>query len=112
MRSCRTPGLAHLLGFTPLPATFFLLLFAMVVVYLVLVEVAKIPFYRPAPRPESATGPHPRRKAGARRRPSGLALLRPPAAAGTGGHPAIETRGHLPACRNPGTLVRRRPAPG
>ena len=39
-------GLAHLLGFTPLPTTFFLLLFGMVVVYLILVEVAKTRFYR------------------------------------------------------------------
>jgi hypothetical protein len=39
-------GLAHLLGFTPRPTTFFLLLFAMVVIYLVLVEVAKTRFYR------------------------------------------------------------------
>ncbi len=39
-------GLAHLLGFTPLPTTFFLLLFGMVVIYLVLVEAAKTRFYR------------------------------------------------------------------
>ena len=39
-------GLANLLGFTPLPTTFFLLLFAMVVVYLLLVELAKTQFYR------------------------------------------------------------------
>jgi Mg2+-importing ATPase len=39
-------GLAHLLGFTPLPATFFLLLAGMVVVYLLLVELAKTRFYR------------------------------------------------------------------
>ena len=39
-------GLAHLLGFSPLPAAFFLLLFAMVVVYLLLVELAKVWFYR------------------------------------------------------------------
>ncbi len=39
-------GLARLLGFTPLPATFFLLLFGMVVVYLLLVELAKTRFYR------------------------------------------------------------------
>jgi len=48
-------GLAHLLGFKPLPATFFLWLFAMVVVYLVMVELAKVPFYHPrqppVPRP-------------------------------------------------------------
>jgi len=39
-------GLANLLGFTPLPTTFFLLLFGMVVAYLLLVELAKTPFYR------------------------------------------------------------------
>jgi Mg2+-importing ATPase len=39
-------GLAQLLGFTPLPTTFFLLLFGMVVVYLLLVELAKTQFYR------------------------------------------------------------------
>ena len=39
-------GLANLLGFTPLPATFFLLLSGMVVLYLVLVELAKTRFYR------------------------------------------------------------------
>ncbi len=39
-------GLATLLGFTPLPTTFFLLLFGMVVVYLGLVELAKTRFYR------------------------------------------------------------------
>ncbi len=50
-------GLAHLLGFTPLPTTFFLLLFGMVVVYLLLVEIAKTRFYRlphaRTPRPTS-----------------------------------------------------------
>jgi P-type Mg2+ transporter len=39
-------GLASLLGFTPLPATFFLLLLGMVIVYLLLVELAKTRFYR------------------------------------------------------------------
>jgi Mg2+-importing ATPase len=38
--------LANLLGFTPLPTTFFLLLFGMVVIYLLLVELAKTRFYR------------------------------------------------------------------
>jgi Mg2+-importing ATPase len=42
-------GLAHLLGFTPLPIAFFFLLIGMVVVYLLLVELAKVQFYR-APR--------------------------------------------------------------
>jgi len=50
-------GLAGLLGFTPLPTTFFLLLFAMVVVYLLLVELAKSRFYRApharTPRPST-----------------------------------------------------------
>lgn len=39
-------GLAHVLGFTPLPAIFFLWLTGMVVVYLLLVETAKVRFYR------------------------------------------------------------------
>ena len=39
-------GLANLLGFTPLPTKFFLLLFGMVAVYLLLVELAKTRFYR------------------------------------------------------------------
>ena len=39
-------GLAHLLGFTPLPGSFLLLLLAMIVVYLLLVEMAKVFFYR------------------------------------------------------------------
>jgi Mg2+-importing ATPase len=38
-------GLANLLGFTPLPTAFFLL-FGMVVIYLLLVELAKTRFYR------------------------------------------------------------------
>jgi P-type Mg2+ transporter len=46
-------GLAHVLGFTPLPVAFFGLLFAMVLVYLVLVELAKARFYR-APHAGSA----------------------------------------------------------
>ena len=46
-------GLSHLLGFTPLPAKFFGLLFAMVVVYLLLVETAKSIFFRSV----SARGP-------------------------------------------------------
>ena len=46
-------GLATLLGFTPLPTTFFLLLFAMVAVYLVLVEAAKTRFYK-APHARTA----------------------------------------------------------
>ena len=37
---------AHLLGFKPLPWTFFAILFAMVLVYLLLVEFAKTLFYR------------------------------------------------------------------
>ena len=47
-------GLANLLGFTPLPASFFLILFGMVVVYLLLVELAKTRFYR-APHAHALT---------------------------------------------------------
>jgi P-type Mg2+ transporter len=39
-------GLAHLLGFTPLPARFFAILVAMVIAYLGLVEITKRWFYR------------------------------------------------------------------
>ncbi len=58
-------GLAHLLGFTPLPWTFFLLLMGMVIVYLLLVELAKTRFYRtptrcgrrhPPPTPSDSSG--------------------------------------------------------
>jgi Mg2+-importing ATPase len=64
-------GLAHLLGFTPLPTKFFLLLFAMVVVYLLLVEAAKTRFYRVAharmrpavPSPAERVQRHVRRRA-------------------------------------------------
>ena len=49
-------GLAHLLGFTPLPAAFFLILFGMVVVYLMLVELAKTRFYR-TPHPHTPRPP-------------------------------------------------------
>ncbi|MDQ1440680.1 MAG: P-type Mg2+ transporter [Acidimicrobiaceae bacterium] len=47
--------LAHLLGFTALPLSFFLILIGMIVTYLVLVEIAKSRFY--------AAQPHPRRPA-------------------------------------------------
>ncbi len=49
-------GLAHLLGFTPLPVKFFLLLAGLVIVYLVLVELAKTRFYR-APHARTARPP-------------------------------------------------------
>jgi hypothetical protein len=57
-------GLAHLLGFTPLPTAFFLLLFGMVVVYVLLVELAKTPFYRgPRARAPQARTPRDRQPA-------------------------------------------------
>ena len=43
-------GLATLLGFTPLPVSFFLLLTGLILAYLLLVEVAKARFYRVASR--------------------------------------------------------------
>jgi Mg2+-importing ATPase len=50
-------GLAHVLGFKPLPAAFFAILFGMVVVYLALVEFAKARFFASArvTRPVTAT---------------------------------------------------------
>jgi Mg2+-importing ATPase len=65
-------GLATLLGFTPLPTTFFLLLFAMVAGYLLLVEAAKTRFYR-APHARTAaiaSSPEVRRERHLRRRAS------------------------------------------
>ncbi len=64
-------GLAGLLGFTPLPASFFLLLTGLVLVYLLLVEVAKARFYRvrgaatpPRPTPAERLERRLRRRAG------------------------------------------------
>jgi Mg2+-importing ATPase len=61
-------GLANLLGFTPLPTAFFLLLFAMVVTYLLLVELAKTRFYRAphtrSPRPPASRAQGRRGRAG------------------------------------------------
>ena len=71
-------GLARLLGFTPLPTTFFLLLFGMVVVYLLLVELA-----RPVlPRPPGAVSVRlhpPSRTGGARIRRRASRFIRHPA---------------------------------
>jgi hypothetical protein len=39
-------GLSHVLGFTPLPAAFFLVLVVLIVAYIVLVDAAKALFYR------------------------------------------------------------------
>ena len=50
--------LARLLGFTPLPALFFLALVAMVIAYLVLVEAAKILYYRRLERAQAKTKRH------------------------------------------------------
>ena len=44
------PPLAHLLGFTPLPAGFLLILLAMIAAYLTLAEIGKARFFR-APQP-------------------------------------------------------------
>ena len=65
-------GLATLLGFTPLPTTFFLILFGMVAAYLVLVELAKTRFYR-APHARTAalaSSPEVRHERHVRRRAS------------------------------------------
>jgi Mg2+-importing ATPase len=58
-------GLSHVLGFTPLPAGFFLVLVVLIVAYLVLVDVAKSLFYRAhSARPAPSARPSP---TGARR---------------------------------------------
>ncbi|MGZ4447524.1 MAG: magnesium-translocating P-type ATPase [Nocardioides sp.] len=50
-------GLAHTLGFAPLPGRFFAALAGMVVAYLVLIEVGKRWFYQVARRPRAEPGP-------------------------------------------------------
>jgi len=65
-------GLSHLLGFTPLPAAFFLVLVVLTVVYMVLVDVAKSLFYRAydattAPGARPRPGPAADRQRSARR---------------------------------------------
>jgi Mg2+-importing ATPase len=73
-------GLAHLLGFSPLPAVFFLWLLAMVVVYLILVEVAKTFFYRSMKvhAPERGTSHAQRLERRVRRRASRFIQLEAP----------------------------------
>jgi len=93
-------GLAHLLGFTPLPARFFLLLFGMVVVYLLLVELAKTRFYA-APTPGLLELQRPRRTAGAANssrasrftHPAALAKRGPSGPRGSAPETAASTRG-------------------
>lgn len=52
--------LAHVLGFVPLPAGFLAVLALMIVLYLVLVELGKVRFYRVRPhgQPSPAAGLH------------------------------------------------------
>ena len=61
-RPSPTPLLAHVLGFRPLPAAFFGFLVGMVILYLVLVEIGKMIFYRhlPVGQPIAARLPHKR----------------------------------------------------
>jgi Mg2+-importing ATPase len=54
--------LAGVLGFTALPAGFFAFLVAMVLVYIVLIELGKRRFYRHAPEGQPLAHPHPRRR--------------------------------------------------
>lgn len=53
--------LAALLGFAPLPLEFFFILLAMIVAYLVLVEVVKARFYKVRERPRVLQPTHARR---------------------------------------------------
>jgi len=50
--------IAHVLGFTPLPAAFFGFLVVMVLAYLVLIELGKQRFYRALPRGRPLARPH------------------------------------------------------
>ena len=50
--------LAHVLGFTTLPLSFFLILLGMIVTYLALVEFAKTRFYAREARPRAAPLTH------------------------------------------------------
>jgi len=59
---------AHVLGFTPLPATFFAFLVGMVIAYLILIELGKRRFYRTLPARRALPRPHLHRRA--RRRAS------------------------------------------
>jgi P-type Mg2+ transporter len=54
--------LAHTLGFTALPAGFLAVLAAMIVVYLVLIELGKLRFYRIRPHGPPVARPRPERE--------------------------------------------------
>ena len=54
--------LAHVLGFTTLPLAFFLILLAMVIMYLVLVELVKARFYAIQGRPHRSRPTHEQRR--------------------------------------------------
>ncbi|MEU8975512.1 cation transporting ATPase C-terminal domain-containing protein [Streptomyces monashensis] len=99
--------LADVLGFQPLPTAFFAAVAAMVVVYLLLVELGKRIFYRttgPRGRPEPAPGHRHLRRREARfstvtRLPHRQALRRPPV---KGPHPTGTTVSpHSPVPRTP-----------
>ena len=55
--------LAHVLGFTPLPAAFFAFLVGMVVTYLILIELGKRRFYRALPEGRPLARPHSHKRA-------------------------------------------------
>jgi Mg2+-importing ATPase len=55
--------LAHLLGFRPLPAAFFGFLVGMIILYLVLVEIGKMMFYRRLPAGRHLARPIPHKRA-------------------------------------------------
>ena len=54
--------LAHVLGFTALPVAFFLILLAMVIMYLALVELVKARFYAIQGRPRRTRPTHEQRR--------------------------------------------------
>ncbi len=85
--------LAGPLGFTPLPAAFFLLLLVMLVGYLVLVEIAKFWFYRTA---ATATAPTGRTRGRAHRVARAAARFRAAPAAIETGRPSVRPLGLEP----------------
>jgi P-type Mg2+ transporter len=83
-----TGHLAHILGFRPLPGTFFLALVGIVVVYLTLVEIGKYWFYRFYPAPAAPAPRHRRRGYRVLRRASRFATNHHPVHRPDAGQPA------------------------
>jgi Mg2+-importing ATPase len=90
--------LAHVLGFTPLPVAFFGFLVGMIILYLILVEIGKVIFYRHMPegQPVAARIPHKRAHHRASRWSVRRAVLRDRRHAGAR-HPSADAPASSPA---------------